>query len=88
MSVQSSKGPIARPSSDTASALTHRSSFRDEPTVRFLTLTLTCFSASQSDIGEDLARAILSRVPTDDTSVPDVPLRKLAPLTIRIGESG
>ncbi|RYY23650.1 MAG: LacI family transcriptional regulator [Sphingomonadales bacterium] len=62
--------------------------FRDEPTVRFLTPTLTCFSASLHDIGEDLARAILSRIPTYEGSRPDTPLRKLAPLSIRPGDSG
>lgn len=62
--------------------------FRDEPTVRFLTPTLTCFSASLHDIGEDLANALLSRIPAHAGIVDDRPLRKLAPLTMRVGESG
>lgn len=62
--------------------------FRDEPTVRFLTPTLTCFSASLHDIGEDLARAILARVRAEGTPAADTLLRKLAPLSIRVGESG
>lgn len=61
--------------------------FRDEPTVRFLTPTLTCFSASLHEIGEDLARAVLSRI-SASAATDEAPLRKLAPLTIRAGESG
>lgn len=62
--------------------------FRDEPTVRFLTPTLTCFSASLHAIGEDLARAILAHIPGHDGSRQGEPLQKLAPLTIRPGDSG
>lgn len=62
--------------------------FRDEPTVRFLTPSLTCFSASLHEIGEDLAKALLSRIPAHAGIVDDRPLQKLAPLTIRVGESG
>jgi len=62
--------------------------FRDEPTVRFLTPTLTCFSASLHEIGEDLATAILSRIAARAGGEPAVPLRKLAPLVIRPGQSG
>ena len=61
--------------------------FRDEPTVRFLTPSLTCFSAPLHEIGEDLARAVLSRIQSDAGSA-YAPLQKLAPLTIRPGESG
>lgn len=62
--------------------------FRDEPTVRFLTPSLTCFSASLHEIGEDLARAVLSRIPAHAGPTSAAPLRKLAPLSIRPGESG
>jgi DNA-binding LacI/PurR family transcriptional regulator len=60
--------------------------FRDEPTVRFLTPSLTCFSASLHDLGEDLAKALLARL-TASGEAPE-PTRKLAPLSIRVGESG
>ncbi len=62
--------------------------FRDEPTVRFLTPTLTCFGASLHEIGEDLARAVLSRIQADGGSPDEDVFRKLAPLTMRPGESG
>lgn len=62
--------------------------FRDEPTVRFLTPSLTCFSTSLHDIGEDLARALLARLPDHSTQPWGEPVRKLAALTLRPGESG
>lgn len=62
--------------------------FRDEPTVRFLTPSLTCFTTSLHDIGEDLARALLARLPDHATGPLGEPARKLAPLTLRPGESG
>lgn len=62
--------------------------FRDEPTVRFLTPSLTCFSASLHDIGEDLARALLSRVPAYADQFAAAPSSRLAPLVLRPGQSG
>jgi DNA-binding LacI/PurR family transcriptional regulator len=62
--------------------------FRDEPTVRFLTPALTCFSASLHEIGEDLARAVLSRIPAHSGYSAQPPVGKLAPLSIRVGKSG
>jgi DNA-binding LacI/PurR family transcriptional regulator len=62
--------------------------FRDEPTVRFLTPSLTCFSASLHDIGEDLARALLARIPAFAEQPEQPPIRALAPLALRPGESG
>jgi DNA-binding LacI/PurR family transcriptional regulator len=62
--------------------------FRDEPTVRFLTPSLTCFSAPLHDLGEDLARALLARIPGFATDPTAPPIRSLAPLTLRAGESG
>ena len=62
--------------------------FRDEPTVRFLTPSLTCFSAPLHDLGEDLARALLPRIPGFGTNLSAPPIRRLAPLTLRAGESG
>jgi DNA-binding LacI/PurR family transcriptional regulator len=62
--------------------------FRDEPTVRFLTPSLTCFSVSLHTLGEDLARALLARLSPAGQMSPPEPTRKLAPLSIRGGESG
>jgi DNA-binding LacI/PurR family transcriptional regulator len=61
--------------------------FRDEPTVRFLAPALTCFSASLHDIGEELAAALLSRVPAYADSFPPVLVQKRVPMTLRPGES-
>ncbi|MEO6012560.1 MAG: substrate-binding domain-containing protein [Devosia sp.] len=62
--------------------------FRDEPAVRSLTPSLTCFSAPLHDLGEDLASALLARIanPNDPSSPP--PIRKLAALQLRSGDSG
>ncbi|HEV2515725.1 MAG TPA: substrate-binding domain-containing protein [Devosia sp.] len=62
--------------------------FRDEPTVRFLTPSLTCFATSLHEVGEDLARALLARLPGQGAEPHDEAVRKLAPLAIRPGESG
>jgi DNA-binding LacI/PurR family transcriptional regulator len=62
--------------------------FRDEPTVRFLSPSLTCFSASLQDIGEDLARALLSRIPAYADQFAAAPTGRLAPLVLRPGDSG
>jgi DNA-binding LacI/PurR family transcriptional regulator len=62
--------------------------FRDEPTVRFLTPALTCFGAPLHEIGEDLARAVLSRIPAHSGYSSQTPVGKLASLSIRVGESG
>lgn len=62
--------------------------FRDEPTVRFLTPSLTCFSASLHELGEDLATALLARIPGFAVDLAAPPMRRLAPLTLRAGESG
>ncbi len=61
--------------------------FRDEPTVRFLAPSLTCFSASLHDVGEDLAMALLARIPAYSDAFPSVLVRKLASMTLRPGES-
>jgi len=62
--------------------------FRDEPTVRFLTPSLTCFSTSLHAVGEDLARALVARIPAHASGPEDGPMRKLARLVIQVGESG
>jgi DNA-binding LacI/PurR family transcriptional regulator len=62
--------------------------FRDEPTVRFLVPSLTCFSAPLHDLGEDLARALLSRIPSYAEQFADAPRERLATLELRAGQSG
>jgi DNA-binding LacI/PurR family transcriptional regulator len=62
--------------------------FRDEPTVRFLTPSLTCFSTSLHELGEDLATALLASTPNLTDEPPRAPINKLMPLSIRPGESG
>lgn len=61
---------------------------RDEPTVRFLSPALTCFSTSLHDVGEDLAQALLARIPAFAQDITSTPMQKLAPLSIRVGKSG
>lgn len=62
--------------------------FRDEPTVRFLMPSLTCFSASLHELGENLARALLARIPAFAEQPMRQPIQALARLTMRVGESG
>jgi DNA-binding LacI/PurR family transcriptional regulator len=62
--------------------------FRDEPTVRFLAPSLTCFSVSLHGIGEDLARALLARMPAFAEQPMRPPIERLAPFSIRLGASG
>jgi DNA-binding LacI/PurR family transcriptional regulator len=62
--------------------------FRDEPTVRFLSPSLTCFSTSLHGLGEDLATALLASAPSLTNEPPRPPINKLMPLSIRPGESG
>jgi DNA-binding LacI/PurR family transcriptional regulator len=61
--------------------------FRDEPTVRFLTPTLTCFSTSLHDLGGDLAKGLIGRISAGE-AVSAEPMRKLAPLKISERDSG
>lgn len=62
--------------------------FRDEPTVRFLSPSLTCFSASLNGIGEDLGAALLARIPAYADAFPTALVQKRAPMILRPGESG
>ncbi|MEO7221965.1 MAG: substrate-binding domain-containing protein [Devosia sp.] len=62
--------------------------FRDEPTVRFLAPSLTCFSVSLHGIGEDLARALLARMPAFAEQPMRPPIERLAPFSMRLGASG
>lgn len=62
--------------------------FRDEPTVRFLVPSLTCYSISLHSIGEDLANALLSRIPALADRFAHVPAHRLVPFALRAGQSG
>lgn len=61
--------------------------FRDEPTVRFLAPSLTCFSASLHEIGEDLASALLARIPAYASAFPPGLVQKRAPFSLLPGDS-
>lgn len=62
--------------------------FRDEPTIRFLAPALTCFSVSLDRLGEELAIALLSRMPQHAGAFPKSLVQKLVPLALRPGQSG
>ncbi len=61
--------------------------FRDEPTVRFLVPSLTCFSASLHDLGVSLAEALLSQIPAYSARFPRTTVQMRSPMTLRPGES-
>jgi DNA-binding LacI/PurR family transcriptional regulator len=62
--------------------------FRDEPTVRFLMPSLTCFNAPLHELGENLANALLLRMSSETAKHAAPPVRQLYPLQMRSGESG
>jgi DNA-binding LacI/PurR family transcriptional regulator len=62
--------------------------FRDEPTIRFVAPSLTCFSACLKDLGEHLAFALLGSMPNRVGHSRQNMVQKLRPLTLRPGESG
>jgi DNA-binding LacI/PurR family transcriptional regulator len=61
--------------------------FRDEPTVRFLEPSVTCFSVSLRDIGVSLAEAMLAQVPAHADAYPFGIVQKLCHLELRAGAS-
>ena len=61
--------------------------FRDEPTVRFLEPSVTCFSVSLRDIGVAIAEAMLAQFPAHADAYPSGIVQKLCRLELRIGES-
>lgn len=61
--------------------------FRDEPTVRFLSPSLTCFSVSLRDLGKSLARALLAQIPPYADAFPKGIVQLRAPMTLKQGES-
>ncbi|MCX7303994.1 MAG: substrate-binding domain-containing protein [Hyphomicrobiales bacterium] len=60
---------------------------RDEPTVRFLEPSVTCFSVSLRDIGVAIAEAMLAQLPAHAGAYPPGIVQKLAHLELRAGES-
>ena len=62
-------------------------SFRDEPTIRFMEPSLTCFHLSLTDIGVGLAEALLSQIPKFADAYPEGIVRKRAPVTLVTGKS-
>jgi DNA-binding LacI/PurR family transcriptional regulator len=61
--------------------------FRDEPTTRFLTPQLTCFSLSLTDLGISLGRAVLAQIPRYQQRFPHGVVQIRQPLELRVGES-
>jgi DNA-binding LacI/PurR family transcriptional regulator len=61
--------------------------FRDEPAVRFLTPSVTCFNLSLHDLGVGVAEAVLAQLPAFKNEFPDPVIQKRWPLVLRPGES-
>jgi len=61
--------------------------FRDEPTVRFLTPSMTCFHVSLHDLGVSLAQALLAQIPTFAHHYRDAARRTRVPTTLMPGDS-
>lgn len=61
--------------------------FRDEPTVRFLSPRLTCFSVSLRELGISIAEALIVQLPQQTRQVPVEVIQKLCSLELKPGES-
>ncbi len=61
--------------------------FRDEPTIRFLMPSVTCFHVSLYDVGISIARALLAQIPAFSSQYPDGIVQARVPLSLRPGES-
>jgi DNA-binding LacI/PurR family transcriptional regulator len=61
--------------------------FRDEPTTRFLTPSLTCFRLSLTDLGVALGHALLAQIPRFQSKFPLGLVESRQPLELRVGES-
>ena len=61
--------------------------FRDEPTLRFLNPSVTCFHLSLADLGVSLARALLAQIPAYAKSFQPGIVQALTPMTLKAGES-
>ena len=62
-------------------------SFRDEPTVRFLAPSMTCFHVSLQDLGMSLAHALLAQIPLRGHKSSQSIVQSRAPMTLVPGES-
>ena len=61
--------------------------FRDEPTVRFLSPSLTCYALSLPDLGKSLAHALLGQIPPYSKSFPQGVVQMHTPMFLKAGES-
>lgn len=61
--------------------------FRDEPTVRFLSPSVTCFGMSRQELGVTVGEALLGQLPGFADRYPGGVVQKRTPLTLRPGES-
>jgi DNA-binding LacI/PurR family transcriptional regulator len=61
--------------------------FRDEPTLRFLMPSVTCFHVSLPDLGASIARALLAQIPAYSAGYPEGVVQRRVPLTLRPGDS-
>ena len=62
-------------------------SFRDEPTVRFLAPSMTCFHVSLQELGMSLAHALLPQIPLRGQQSSQSIVQSRAPMTLVPGES-
>ena len=61
--------------------------FRDEPTVRFLSPSVTCFHVSLQELGTSLARALLAQIPLGKHKASGQIMQHRMPMTLVPGES-
>lgn len=60
---------------------------RQSPQARFLSPALTCFRISLHDVGEELARSLLARMPAYQAQYPQGVVQKIWPMQLITGES-
>jgi DNA-binding LacI/PurR family transcriptional regulator len=61
--------------------------FRDEPTIRFLVPSLTCFTLALGELGRSVGNALLAQIPRFQDRFPQGRVQHLHKLTLREGES-
>ncbi len=61
--------------------------FRDEPTIRFLVPSLTCFGLSLGELGRSVGTALLAQIPRFQTQFPQGRVQMLKSLNIHEGNS-
>ncbi len=62
-------------------------SFRNEPSIRFLSPPLTCYDLSLRDLGKSLARALLAQIPPYADAFPQGIVQARTPMFLKEGES-